>query len=73
MIDCDSGFMIFGFLGLILLLRLLVINCEVDFYDLWEDVWEVIGFDLVGFLKKKLIRGKLFMLVVVLENKLFIK
>lgn len=73
MIDCDSGFMIFGFLGLILLLRLLVINCEVDFYDLWEDVWEVIGFDLVGFLKRKLIMGKLFMLVVVLENKLFIK
>ena len=71
--DCDSGLMTSGSSGPILLLRLLVINCEVDLHDLWEDVWEVTGLDSVGFPKGKLTRGKSFMSVVVPENKLLIK
>ena len=71
--DCDSGLMTSGSSGPILLLRLLVINCEVDLHDLWEDVWEVTGLDSVGFPKRKLTRGKSFMSVVVPENKLLIK
>ena len=51
--DCDSGLMTYGSSGPILLLRLLVINCEVDLHDLWEDVWEVTGLDSVGFPKRK--------------------
>lgn len=71
--DCDSGLMTSGSSGPILLLRLLVINCEVDLHDLWEDVWEVTGLDSVGFPKRKWTRGKSFMSVVVPENKLLIK
>lgn len=71
--DCDSGLMTSGSSGPILLLRLLVINCEVDLHDLWEDVWEVTGLDSVGFPKRKLTRGKSFMSAVVPENKLLIK
>ena len=54
--DCDSELMTSGSSGPFLLLRLLVINCEVDLHDLLEDVWEVTGLDSVGFPKRKLTR-----------------